>query len=152
MAGLLFTAQTGPILLTAGVTQTILQVTAPTNQRVKITRFALSFDGVISTALPATLAVYRQTTAGVMTASPPPLVLLKKGYAETIQTTVAWKATTEPTYAELLIERYISVYNGSFDRVFNFSQELEIPGGGRLGFVLTCATAPNVCIGLDCEE
>ena len=152
MAGLLSEVSSGPVALAASAPTTVLQLTAPTNQRTKIRRLSVSFDGTNGAASPVRVSLYRQTTAGIMTASPPVPVLLNAGLPESIQTAVTWKATTEPTYGDLIFDRNVPAYGGSLDVFFPFAQEPEIQGGGRLGVVCKAPAIVNVIVGIGWEE
>jgi hypothetical protein len=156
MAALKWRASTGPVALTANTTQTILQITAPANQRVLLKYLHVSFDGTNAALTPVNVIVRRQTSAGgAVTSSPPTPVLVEKGLDETVQSAVTWQVTTsEPTGGDVLIERYLPAYYGSLDLQFPLKDEVQIQGGGRLGivFVTPSGVSPNVNITVECEE
>lgn len=152
MAALQFAVNSSSVALTAATAMTVLQLTAPANQRVKINQISVTFDGSISSAIPATVSIYRQTTAGTVTAAPPSPVLLRKGLTEVIQTAVTWKATAEPTYGDLIRQRFVPTYGGTWDMIAPYSQEIEIQGGGRLGVVVNALVGVNVEVSISGEE
>src|SRR5947209_5409639 len=64
MAGLRFKVPFGPVQLVASSFKTLVQIKAPTNQRVKITKVFLGFDGISATDPIPIIEFARQTTAG----------------------------------------------------------------------------------------
>lgn len=152
MAALDFRVTTGTVTLTGTVPMTVLQLLAPANQRVRVKQITVTFDGITSSAVPVAVSVYRQTTAGTVSATPPTPVLTRKGLAETVQTVATWKATAEPTYGDLLHSRFVPAFNGTWDLFSPYSQEIEIQGGGRLGIVCNAPANVDVNVSVACEE
>ena len=152
MAGLNFSVTTeGEIALAAAATKTVLQLVAPTNQRVEVMGLSVSFDGVSATQEPIKVDLLRQTTAGTGGSAATPS---KDGdYAETIQTTAQKNiATAEPTAGAVLRSWNIHPQFG-IDKTFR-KGEVQVPGGGRLGLRCTTAggVAVNVVAEINCEE
>lgn len=152
MAGLKFHAiPTAEIALSANATKTVVQVAAPTNQRVKVLGWGIFFDGTSVTAEPVTVELLRQTTAGTMTS----LTLTKHDpdMAETIQATAAHTATAEPTAGDIV--DVIQVHpQGGYDVKYPLGDEKIIDGGGRMGLRVITPTGvnPNLRVKLFCEE
>ena len=140
----------GEVTLTAGATKTILQVVAPTNQRVQVNGFSISFQGVSPTAEQIIIRLARQTTAGTMTAVTP--VKDDDSLPETIQSTAQKNATAEPTTTDVLREFYVHP-QGGYERAFG-PKEVMIKGGGRLGLLVVTPTGVNPdCVAtMSCEE
>src|SRR5687768_9105276 len=80
--------------------KTLLQVVAPTNQRVKIKEIGIGFHGISNTAEPILIQLMRQSTAGTMSA----LTLVKEDDTtpESIQSTAQHTATVEPTAGDVI--------------------------------------------------
>lgn len=131
----------GEIALVAATAKTVLQVVAPTNQRLALKSFSVTFDGVSATGEPVQVDLVRQTSAGTMTSATP----VREGVgSETLQTTAQKNASAEPTTTDVL-RRYEVHPQGGYERVFG-DDELLIAGGGRLG--LRCTAPANVnCVG-----
>lgn len=147
MANLNFSVTTeGEIALAAaGTAKTILQLVAPTNQRLDLRSVSIGFDGVSPTAEPFTVEILRQTSAGTMSSATP---VKDSAGSETIQSTAQKTATAEPTAGDVLRRYEHHPQAGSFERVFD-KREIEIPGGTRLGLRVTCPTGgtPGNCAG-----
>lgn len=144
MAAIDFIATTGSeVALSAGVAKTVLQITAPTNQRVRILAFGIFFDGSVPNAEPVVVKLVRQSNAGTMSA----LTLVKTGPvagSETLQTQGFHTATSEPTTTDILDIFEIHPQAG-VEKLFPLGREIVIAGGTRLGLVVTSPSALN-CI------
>jgi hypothetical protein len=149
MAGLPFTVTTeGEIALTAATAKTILQIVAPTHQRIKVRGFSVSFDGTSPSAEPVQVELVRQTSAGTMSSATP--VKDDDSLPETIQATAQKTATSEPTTTDIL-RRYDVHPQTGYERAFA-DGELTIKGGGRLGLRCTAPAGVNVTGHINCEE
>lgn len=148
MAGILVSAKTAEVALTAATAKTVLQVTAPTNQRLKVLRWGVFFDGQIAASEPVKVRLLRQTTAGTMSSLTP--VNLGVG-SETIQSTAQHTATVEPTEGDILDIVEVHPQSG-FESVFPFGSEILIPGGGRIGIECLAADAVNCAAKIVYEE
>lgn len=119
--------------LTAATPQTAVQLTAATNQRVKILGYGFYFDGTLNSAQPIEIVMKRQTTAGTASAATPKLV--EKELTETIQTTAQITFTVEPTAGDLLKTFTVHPQLG-YEYLAPLGQEDVIQGGGRIGFTV----------------
>lgn len=150
MAGITVLAQTAEVALTAATAKTVLQIVAPTNQRLKVTRWGVYFDGTSTSAEPAQVELMVQTTAGTMSS----LTLLKvkpRGSSETIQSTAQHTATSEPTASD--IQDVAEVHpQGGYEVIYPIGQEREVAGGGRLGIKITAPANVNVRAKIEYEE
>lgn len=140
MAGNLLAACTAEIALTAATAKTVIQATAPSNIRVKITGWGVAFDAVDPNAEPVQVAIYRQTTAGTMTSLSP---VSTNACSETVQTTASHTATAEPTNSNLLDAFEVHPQSG-YEKLYPLGSEIIIPGGGRVGIVCTAPAGVNV--------
>lgn len=129
MADLALAAVTPQITFSTS-TVTLLQITAPTNQRLKVKEASVSFQGTSNTAAPIEVDVLRQTTAGTMTSLTPKLV--DKDMQETIQSTAQHTATVEPTAGDILMSEAVHPQTG-YTWQAPFGGEIKVQGGGRLG-------------------
>jgi hypothetical protein len=84
-----------PLNLGPGNPQTMIQIVAPANQRVKVVGFGFFLDGNNNAATPIEVKVQRQTTAGTGTAGS--IKPNEKELTETIQTTTLVGFSAEPT-------------------------------------------------------
>lgn len=148
MSGVFFAATTAEIALSAATAKTVLQVIAPTNQRVRVRRYSVAFDGTSATAEPVQVRVLRQTSAGTMTSLTP--VKLSAG-SETLQSTAQHTATAEPTAGDVLDAFEVHPQSG-FDVVLPADMPIEVPGGGRIGIECTAPATVNVRAKFWCEE
>lgn len=150
MAGLRIVAEnTASFALVAATAKTVLQLNAPAQQRLKITRIGVFFDGVSTTGIPVTVRLMVATTAGTNTA----LTLAKQvsSDSETIQTTAGENASVEPTKTTVLDQWLVHPQTG-FDFPYPWGQEKVIVGGGRVVVEVTAAAVVNVRVKLEFEE
>lgn len=145
MSGLLCTATTGAVSLSAAAAKTVLQLVAPTNQRGKLVRLHYSFNGISPSAEPALIRILRQTTA--ISGSPTALTPKRIGAgSETPQfTAAASTGGTEPTAGDVLDEGYLHTQTGLIEYA-PLGLEITILGGTRLGVEITSPSAVSVRI------
>jgi hypothetical protein len=146
MAALELIANSGSQALTAATAETILQLTAATNQRVKVKAFSVTVAGVVPVDL--TVRIVRQTTAGTSGTAVTP-VKIEPAAAETIQTVAATNFSVEPTATDVLQYKRLQ---GSYEKIFPLGQELIIAGGGRIGIECTCTAIATVACEFVFEE
>lgn len=150
MAGLRVTAEnTAAVALAAATQKTAIQLNAPANQRLKIQRIGIFFDGASPTAVPVLAELLIVTTAGTNTA----LTLNKivSSDSETIQTTAGENASAEGTNSTRLDQWLIHPQMG-VDISYAFGQEKIVVGGGRIAIKLTAPAVVNVRCKIDFEE
>jgi hypothetical protein len=151
MAGIKSVVTTeGEIALSAATPKTILQIVAPANQRLRLTGFGISFDGVTSSAEPVNVELCVQSDAGTSTAATP----VKDGDpgSETLQGTARKNATAEPTTGNILRRYVFHPQGGGVERVFSYDEQILVPGGTRLGIRCTAAATVNAIAHMTYEE
>lgn len=150
MAGLRVTAEnSAAVALAAATAKTVLQLNAPAQQRLKLQRVGIFFDGASTTAVPVLCRLLIATTAGTNTALT--LNKLVSSDSETIQTTAGENASAEPTKTTLLDQWYIHPQMG-IDLTYAFGQEKVIVGGSRVALEITAPAVVNVRAKIDFEE
>lgn len=83
--------------LTGGTGLTVLEIVAPSNQRLKVLAYGFYFDGTNNSAVPVQALIARPAPSGTYTAIAP--VPVEAECSETFQATYNYKNTgTEPTY------------------------------------------------------
>jgi len=124
-----FTATTGT------VTQTLVQIVAPTNQRLSILRIFIGGVSGNAADLPVLMEVLPQTSAGTSSAVTP--VKVNDSDDETVQTTARQGfSSTEPTDAGGAIVKHtfpVPTTGPGRDFVFPPGRELFVKGGTRMG-------------------
>jgi hypothetical protein len=153
MAGLYGSFTTGAVALNSGTAQTVLQITAPTNQRLRITEYEFSFDGTNSANTPASIKIERQTGGTFTNNSVAPVKINDpSNVGETLQATSNNTVTVEPTEGDKL--RYISVpvFGGTVILPQPPGQEDYVMGGTKLGIKISAAQAVNVYVTVRYEE
>jgi hypothetical protein len=135
--------------LSPAVAKTIIQLVAPTNQRLRVLRWHLAFDGQSSTDQPVQFRLLRQTTAGTMTGATPRK--LDNDLTETLLATAQIQATAEPTAGEVVDIGTIhpQISDG---RVYAWPLEVIVGGGTRLGLEVQAPAGVNVRAWLVYEE
>jgi|WetSurSiteA1Bulk_404760.scaffolds.fasta_scaffold28621_2 hypothetical protein len=151
MAGIIGIARTNEVALAASTAKTVLQLAAPANQRLKIMRWGLYFDGVSASDAPVYVRLLRQTSAGTMSS----LSIVKNDASipETLQATAFHTATgTEPTASDVIDSINIHPQGGGYEVIFPVGQEVIVSGGGRLGIECTAGASVNVTSKMVYEE
>lgn len=150
MAGLRVTAEnTAAVALSAATEKTVVGLNAPTNQRLKIQRVGVFFDGASTTAVPVLVKLILTTTAGTSTALT--LNKIDSGYAETIQTSAGENYTAEGTNSTLLDQWLVHPQMG-IDITYAFGQEKVVAGGSRICIKVTAPAVVNCRAKIDFEE
>jgi len=150
MSGVRFRASSGEQALGAGVAETVLQVVAAANHRVKITELCVTFKGVLATDTPVNCKIFRQTGAGTSAAA----TVVKENDAddETLQTTARNAFSSEPATDDALIDEFLVHPQTGMKQFFPLSQEIPVKGGNRVGVKCTAAQAQTVVVSLAGDE
>ncbi len=146
MAALELTANSGSQAIAAATAETVLQLTAAANHRIRVKSFSVTVAG--TSPIDLTVRIVRQTTAGTSGTAVTP-VKLEPGAAETIQTTAATNFSAEPTSTDVL--GYMRL-QGSYKEIFPLGNEIIIAGGGRIGIECTCTGTATVAAEFRFEE
>lgn len=151
MAGLYFTLKK-EITLSASVGPiTLVQLVAPSNQRVEVVGADVSMNGVTSSDPPVLFEILTQSTAGTMSALTPGKV--NPSDSESVQSTAQHTAVSEPTAGTVICGEYISSLTGGFIPLPN--GVIPVAGAGRLGIRYTSGALTGTvkaCITLTCRE
>lgn len=150
MAALIGLLATGEVALSAATTRTVLQLRAPSNHRLKILGWAVTFDGTSPTAEPVQVRFLRQTTDGTFTGLTP--VKLDDSVGETLQATGHHSATsTEPSSGDVLKAVEVHPQSG-YEDTLPYGREFIVGGGDRVGIECTAPAAVNVRAWIAYEE
>ena len=151
MAGLYGSFQTGATSLSSAVT--VLQIVAPTNQRLRVIAYEISFDGTNSANVPANVIIERQT-GGTFTNSAvaPKKVNDPSGTGETLQAVGKTVQTVAPTDGDILHNLTVPVFGGLFVYPLPPGQEDMIPGGTILGIKVSAGATVNCYVTVRYEE
>jgi hypothetical protein len=134
---------------TGTAAKTLLQLIAPANQGIKMTKIAISFAGVNNTQAPIRVDILRQSTAGTVTGATP--VKREGGESGTLQATGGKDASAEPTPGDVLETWYVHPQTG-LDYVVPDQAPITIGQGGRLGLRVTSANDIAAACSLAFEE
>jgi hypothetical protein len=131
---LIGTASVTGVALAAATAKTLLQLVAPTNQRLALLELCVSFAGVSNTDQPVLVELLYQSTAGTSSALTP--VQETPVGTETLQATALQTFTAEPTTGGIVRRWTVHPQSGL---VLPMMPELRIGGGQRLGLRCTAA-------------
>lgn len=149
MAAFVGVAQIAEEALAAATAETVVQIVAPANHRVKVLAWGVYFDGVAPTAAPVQVTLSRQSTAG--TSSALTNVKWDDSIAETLQTTALQDFSVEPTTGAAIAS--VEVHpQGSYECVYPLGGEPICGGGDRIGIVCTAPAIVNVRAFIRFEE
>lgn len=140
MAAFIGVAQISEEALAAGATETLIQLVAAANHRVKILRWGVFFDGTTVTDEPIQVELLRQTTAGTASALTP--VKADDSIADTLQTTAQQDFTVEPAAGDILDSIEVHPQQG-YEIIYPLGQEFIIGGGDRIGLRVTTPAGVN---------
>jgi hypothetical protein len=148
MAGLICIAQIGNVALAAATVKTVLQVAAPTHQRLKIKRWGVFFEGIVGTDAPVQVRLLRQTDAGTMSSLTP---VKQVAGSETVQATAQHTASGEPTAGDVIDVAEVHPQSG-YEIIIPFDMPVEVPGGSRVAIECTAPDAVNARAKIVFEE
>lgn len=104
--------------------KTVLNVIAGANQPVSIVEWGISFDGVTSSAIPATVDLCQSTQAGAGTsAGSVPAIVQTSGRTITAQPTSGHNYTAEPTTLTAIESYFVPQYMGTFIKQYPLGLE-----------------------------
>ena len=149
MAGLLCIAQTAEVALGIDTLLTVLQITAPTNQRLKIKRWGAFVDGISGTDAPVQVWLRRQSADGTFSAVTP---VKQVAGSETVQTTSGHTATVEPTTPGDILDVAEVHPQSGYEAMIPFDMPIEVPGGGMLTITCKAPAVVNVRAKIIFEE
>ena len=149
MAGIIARAVCAELLSTTS-TKTIIQLVAPTNQRLKILQWGISFKGTTTGDAPIKVDLVEQSTAGTSSA----LTCYREpdGGAETVQGAAREAVTVEPTLVAVLESHEVHPQGGSFDWVAPQNGPIMMAGGKRIGIRVTAGVSVNTVAYFRYEE
>lgn len=154
MAATVFSFNISSVPLAATVAKTVAQIKAPTNQRVRLLKFGVSFDGITNTNVPCRVRIVRQTSPG--TGLVAGTANLHEGdLTLTPNTSVATGSLTtqtEPTQTLVMFEQVVHPQGGNYNEIAVQGQEIIIPPGMWLGFEVKAPAGVNVSGTVTCEE
>lgn len=136
---LVFSAATGA--------KTVLNVIAGANQPVSLIEWGISFDGVTSSAVPATVQVCQSTQAGAGSgAASPPAIVQLTGRAITAQPTTAHNFTVEPTTLTVIEQVFVPQFMGWYVKQYPLGTEPEtdLSGGTVKALAIRVNTSATV--------
>lgn len=128
------------VTLAASATETVLQLVAATNHRVKIIGWGVSFKGTKTQDEPIKVVLKRQTTAG--TSSAGTVVKVDDSLAETMQSTSRITFTAEPTAGDELEAKNVHP-QGWYEKFYPEGKEVIVGGGDRIGIEVTTPASVN---------
>jgi hypothetical protein len=142
MADAIYVAR-NTVFAAATGTKTVLNLIAGANQSVNLAELGISFDGVTSAAVPATVTLEQSTqaTAGTVGATPPAIVQVT-GRAIAAQVTSQHNYTVEPTVMTPIEQWFVPQFMGTFVKQYPLGQEPETDLSG--GTVKALALRVNV--------
>lgn len=149
MAGMLFKGLTEQIATGTSI-KTFLQITAPSNIRVRVLEWGVNQKGKNPIGEPNTWQLVRQTTAGTSTSLT--LVKIEDSLSETIQSSAGANHTAEPTLGDTLDEVYAHP-QASLRVPVPRDRNIFIGGGDRMGIrVVNADETVNAEVWILCEE
>jgi hypothetical protein len=127
--------------------KTVLNVIAGANQPIAIVEWGISFDGVTSSAVPATVELCQSTQAGAGTsAASVPAIVQESGRSITAQPTSGHNYTAEPTTLTVLEQFFVPQFMGMFVKQYplGFEPDSDLSGGTVKALALRVNTSATV--------
>jgi len=151
MAGIDAYLQSSKIEAPENTSQTMLQIKAPTNQRLVVTGVSVSFEGTANTDEPVLVQVVRQSDAGTGGDAVTPYPI-DEGVDETLQATGLEDIDGgDPTETNLLWSELVHP-QGGYTWFAPMRKPIDVKGGGRLAIDMHANDAVNCVCRFDYEE
>lgn len=131
---------------TAGA-KTVLSVIAGAAQPVAVLEWGISFDGVTSSAVPATVELCQSTQAGAGTsAGSIPAIVQLSGRAITAQPTSGHNYTVEPTTLTVIEQLFVPQFMGAYVKQYPLGLEpdTDLSGGTVKALAIRVNVTANV--------
>jgi len=152
MAGLKYRVATGEVAITS-TAKTVVTISAPANQRVKIRGISIWGKGTSNTDSPVKVEYIRANSITGGTAGTVTTTKSDGDIGETIQSTVAGNYTAEPTYTSGVTEEVKEVHPQSGWEIWPPSEDdIVLKGGTVFALRLTSVQNETVAVVLYCEE
>lgn len=135
--------------IAASTVETILQVVASANKRVKVVRWGVSFNGADATKSPVRVELIRLTSAGTSSAYTPKKI--NEG-SDAPMAAGRTAHTAEPTAGDVLEVHYITPAGGNLIETYTLDEAPVVAASGRLGIRVLSSDAWNVNAFLIFEE
>ena len=150
MAALQFYNNVPSLSLSAATATTVVGVSAPTNQRVKILGYGFYFDGTLNSATPVAITVGAFTGGTGLTSATP--VKVEPELTETVQSkNIQWKTgQTEGTYTAY---KTFTVHPQlGYEYLAPLGQEDMVAGGTQWGVQVNAPATVDIRGYVKCEE
>lgn len=154
MAALQGACKVSSVSVVGGTPQTVMQIVAPTNQRLRILEYEIAFDGTNSANTPPLISIERQTGGTFTnTAVAPAKINDPSAVGETLQASykTAYSSGTI-TSGDVLRTFFMPAFGGLLVVPQTPGQEDLVPGGTILGIKITAAATVNATITVRYEE
>lgn len=152
MAGLYGYATWPPTVVNA-TTTTVMQLAAPTNQRLRVICYEIGFNGTNSANEPALVVIERQTGGTFTnTAVAPKKLNDPSGTGEVLQAVTKNTPTVAPTSGDTLHQFHVPVFGGLVINPLPPGQEDMVMGGTAIGVKVTTTAAVTCSGGIRYEE
>lgn len=149
MAAFIGIASIAEEALAAATIETMIQLIAAANHRVKILEWKVCFDGISNTDEPVEVTLERQTDAGTGAALTP--VKLDDSIADTLLTTAQQDFSAEPTSTDVLDLMEVHPQT-SYEKQYRYGEEPIIGGGDRVGLRVKAPAIVNCRAYIKFEE
>jgi hypothetical protein len=143
----------GSVALAAATAKTIINVIGATNTPFRICELSVSFDGVTTNAVPATVELCYSTQAGAGTPGSSPAPTQMRGATRTVQAVGRLAYSAEPTVLTAIQSWLVPVFNGLLIEQFPLGREPEqIASANGIAIRVTAPAVVNVMGYLIFEE
>ena len=127
--------------------KTVLNLIAGANQPIQVIEWGVSFDGVTSSAFPATVNLCQSTQAAAGTSGGSiPAIVQTKGRAITAQMTTGHNYTAEPTALTVIEQVFVPQFNGIYVRSYGMNEgpDTDLSGGTVKALCIRVNVSANV--------
>ena len=149
MAAFIGMAQCAANALVAATQETLIQIVAAANHRVKVLEWGIFFDDSDVDAVPVAVVLQRQSDAGTSGANTP--TKNDDSLAETLLTTARDACTVEPTSGDV-VDMILCHPQTGFVRQYRVGEEVIVGGGDRVGVRATAPAGVNARAYIRFEE
>lgn len=149
----LYTINSTATSLSAATAMTLLQAASPSDKRLRVVSFSISFNSVTSSDVPVTVDLLRQTNAGTGTSVTPAKI---DGSSPASTATCLRSHSSEPSSGDVLWSGFVTPVGGLFVMNFAPGEEPVVDASGgyqpRIGLRATAPSAVSAIATLTYAE
>lgn len=131
---------TAPVALAAATAKTVVAVLGASSDTLNVDEIGVSFDGITSAAVPATVELLEISALGTVTSFTPNQLY---GPAQASSASAGYNASVEPTVQAIKAAWFVPVFNGLFVVQYPLGKEPNVAASRGFGLRVTAPAIVN---------